>query len=75
MGLDASLDPVKDGSQVQLAFECAEDGFNVGELDVLLPELLGIAIGQIGAKQIGALMEPGTAQLFPVSAPDQTRVG
>ena len=45
MGFDASLDPVKDGSQVQLAFECAEDGFNVGELDVLLPELLWIAIG------------------------------
>jgi hypothetical protein len=45
MGFDPSLDPVKDGAQVQLAFECAEHGFNVGKLDVLLPELLRIAIG------------------------------
>ena len=45
MGFNAALDPVKDGSQVQFAFECAENGFNLGELNVLLPELLRIAIG------------------------------
>jgi hypothetical protein len=35
VGFDPSRNPVKDGPQIQLAFERAEDGFNFGELNVL----------------------------------------
>jgi hypothetical protein len=45
VGFNPSLKPVKDRPQAQLAFECAKHGFKVGQLDVLPPEQLRIAIG------------------------------
>jgi len=44
MGFDTSLDPVKNGSQIQLSFEGAENCFDFSELNVLAPECFGIAI-------------------------------
>jgi hypothetical protein len=45
VSFDTSLNPVKDGPQIQLAFEGAEDGFHFGQLDVLTPEFFRIMIG------------------------------
>jgi hypothetical protein len=45
VGFDTSLNPVKDGPQIQLAFKSAEDGFNFGQLDVMTPEFFWIVIG------------------------------
>jgi hypothetical protein len=45
VGFDTLLKAVKDGPQVQLTFEGAEDGFHFGELDVLTPEFFWIVIG------------------------------
>jgi hypothetical protein len=45
VGFNPSLKPVKDRAQAQLAFECAKHGFKVGQLHVLTPEQLRIAIG------------------------------
>jgi len=57
------LDLVKDGAHGQFAFQRAEGGFGVGELDVTLPEMFRIRSGQVGAQQIGAF-----TRLLPVAA-------
>ena len=44
VGFNPLLKPVKDRPQAQLAFECAKHSFKVGQLDVLTPEQLRIAI-------------------------------
>jgi hypothetical protein len=44
VGFDTSLDPVKNRSQIQFRFEGPKDGFDFSELNVLAPELFGIAI-------------------------------
>lgn len=51
MGFDAVFALVVDGSPGQIAFEVLEGFFDFGELDIELPELLGIVAGSKVATQ------------------------
>src|ERR1700730_5565708 len=55
MSLDALGALMPDGPQVQLILVDAKGGFGLGELNVGLPELLLVPVGNIRAQQIGAL--------------------
>jgi hypothetical protein len=57
--LDAALQLVIDG-----VLEVLEGGFDLGELDVELPQLSRLASAQIGAQQVAPFASPRLAQLL-----------
>src|SRR5207302_8631675 len=59
----AMLFLMEDRPDGQFAFQCTEDRFGFGQLDVFLPEFFGAFFFQVGAQQVGAFarVAPGTA--------------
>ena len=56
VGLDAGIGLMKNGAQGQVTFEIAEDGFDLGELQVTLPEDGRVLGREIGAQQVMSLV-------------------
>ena len=65
--LDAALQLVIDGAQPEIVLEVLEGGFDLGELDVELPQLSRLAPAQIGAQQVAPFASPRLAQLFAMN--------
>jgi hypothetical protein len=67
---DVSFDPplvlVEDRTDCEVAFEIAEGLFDGDELDVILPELGWIIVGEIGAQEITAFTPPDLSQLVAI---------
>src|SRR5205085_4826025 len=57
---------MKDGSDGEVGFEIFEGFFDGDELDVVLPEGRGVALGKIGTQQIAAFAAADLAQLVSV---------
>ena len=57
---------VVDRPDRKIAFEILERFFDLGELDVVTPQLGGVAAGEIGAQQITAFATPGLPELVAV---------
>jgi hypothetical protein len=66
MGLDPAFFLMKDGSDGEVGFEIFEGFFDGDELDVVLPEGRGVALGKIGTQQIAAFAAADLAQLVSV---------
>src|ERR1051326_1523106 len=56
----------------QFAFQCTEDRFGFGQLDVFLPDFFGAFFLQVRAEQVGAFarIAPGTAPFNQLPFPD-----
>jgi hypothetical protein len=74
VGFDPLGSEVPDRTDGQIAFECADDGFNLGKLNVLAPEFGRITLLQVGAQQIGSVATGSQAQFVAIPLPAQTRV-
>ena len=66
VGLDAMIALVVDGPDRQIALELLEGLLDLGELDVIAPELRWVGVAEVGAQQIAALAPPRRSQLVLV---------
>ena len=55
VGLDAMIELVVDGPDRQIALELLEGLLDLGELDVITPELRRVGVAEVGTQQIAAL--------------------
>src|SRR5437016_4709940 len=53
-----------EGANLQIGFEAAEGGFNLGQLHIEFPELFWIVSVEIGAQQIMAIARLGLLKLL-----------
>ena len=65
--LHAPLKLMEDGADGELAFQGAERGLRLGQLDVLRPQLLDRLALKIGPEQIGALASVAQARRSSIS--------
>src|SRR5580704_10683805 len=69
--LDPRLTLMKDRTNGQIALQGLERLLHRDELNVILPEKRGIALGQIGAQQIAALAASDGSQLAAIESERQ----
>ena len=74
VGFNSALVLVEERADCQVAFEIAEGFFDGDELDVVLPQLGGIVVGEIGAQQVTAFAPPRLSQLFAIEREDEAGV-
>src|SRR5260370_2603949 len=74
---DVGFDPLfvlmEDRTDRQVAFEIAEPLFDGDELRVVLPELRGIILGEIGAQQIATFTPPGYHHFLAIEREAEAR--
>lgn len=66
MGLDALFELMENGAQLEIVLEVLEGGLDLGELDVELPQLVGLLSAEIAAQEISAFASSDLAQLGAV---------
>jgi hypothetical protein len=68
VGLDAFLGLVEDRPNGQVVLDLLEGLFDLGELDVELPQGIGLVGREVGAQQVSALSSAHLAQLVSIKA-------
>ena len=73
MRLDAALELVVNRTQLEIIFQVLERRLDLGELDVELPQLGGLAPTQVGTQQIAALAPAHLAQFLAIQVKGEVR--